>query len=622
MRRGWWVLLLWGAVAQAQDTVCASGCDYTSAVTCMEAQSPGGTCQITDLTHTEFIQLDGITGTAGNLITLQGATGNERLLSPDRTQSFNIVGVGGNSAYLKVENFCAIGNNDWVNLNPLPLPDTDNYGQVYGLRINDGANRIWVDQIGTPDPSDNCALWGGSNYQPNQVGNNGFPDGVSNVRLTNIHQQLQGNNICSECAAGTDWGDGMRVAAPCTVVEDFTFYQGGHNPIQIMYGPVILRRGIIDNDWIPLDTGRNGYRAGAIALDLAPEPGESETYTPRAGGDVLVEQVVFRNNTGGRASGITKNQAYRGVFRFIGYVHGRGRQGIKVDRNNGDDGDVTESAWSHITVADTESFWRTNQPSATECDDPSAGPSPTLCDALHERYSIVNAVLWNLGQGDNLIDNAIIYNRDETALNGAPNGWKNREYRGVTTNADFDSYFVHLNDNTGGGVTTSLTDATTTIYPNVFQNWDEDANLTIASLNTARTSWDFDTVFDALRASGGSSIDDVEPVTTTFGTGGPVQTVVTLNNARHFWEAPAECDLTFLDETNKSNYMWLGSTRVQITDIDKDTGDVTYTPATAFANGDPVYQDLNGAMPTIRGAAQPEAVEVTGPGVPLSRHLD
>lgn len=616
-------LLAW--TATLADTVCTSGCDHTGVQACLDAATtPGDFCELRADTpggskdYAGPFDLDTGSGEAGNYNELFGRDGDCIRLVADSPSTVSHILEIDNVTYWRIHNLCGIGTGGYTHQSE---PGSDSHDQYGGFQVQNDADHIEFANIGTPDQDDDYAIFGGWFYAGNLVGLNSSSDsaddGVHHVFFDNVWFQLSGSNYCETCSGGDQsTGDLLRIEAPQVVIEDSGFFAGGHNPIEVGEKWVVIRRTIFDNDWTAYGTGFDGYRGAAFT------PGDQGNETKDATGDGLFEFNIVRNALAGPSpSALVKNQAWRGVFRFNNYHKGRGRLGLLADLNNGEDGDVSESKWYHITHLDAGTFWRISEPNADQCDQgghafdvPGVADNASTCDMLHEDYSFVNGVIQDLGLGDNLVDGIYIYNHDETDLDGAANGWKGREYRGVTLDKAFADFNIRLNDE-NGTVNATLTQALAgsggaTGWDAVFSNWDQ-ADVTFVDENLALTSTNWEEAFYSLTCTGDASLADVEPVTTMVGASSGADTSGTLADGRFFAMPATHWDL---GDWVEDDYLWIEDQRVQLTALDKDTGAISFSPAATWSDGADVFPDYNGSKPNSRCAAQ----DIQAPEPPTS----
>lgn len=623
----------------AADTVCQTGCDHTTIQACVDSMTAGEFCEVRANTpggntdYLEFVNIDQNSGTLGNEIELYAREGDcVRIRSPNVATNSHIVTFDG-VAHWVFRDFCGVGTGGYTHQ---PTPDANSHDQYGGLRFRNGTNNIDIRNNGTHDRNDDYAIHGGYFYAGNLLGNNDSGDdahdGVFMIRFYNNSLQLSGTTNCETCSGGdTAWGDLLRIEAPQVVLERNTFYAGGHNTLENGEKWIVVKENIFDNDWTVYETGNDGYRVAALTA------GDQGNFTKDITGDGLYEFNIFRNGLDGpdTGSGCVKYQTYRGVIRY-NVVHNCPTQllGMLTDLNNGEDGDVTEQKVYHETHVDVGTFHRLSEPVVLQCDQgghgtdvPTAASSGTAdnaatCDMLHEEDSYINFIVQDLGPGDNLAAGVYIYNHDETDLDGHPNGWKGREYRGITLDMDFDDFDIRLNDETGGAITETLTNAlagtgSATNWDDVFSNWDEET-VTFSDPELNKVSPNWEAAFDAMRATGAASLTDVEPLTTMVGSGSST-TSGTLADGRFF--AMPVTHWGIRSDWAEDDHIWIGNTRVQLTSLNKNTGAITFTPAASWSDGEDVFPDYNGDKPVIRGAAQPTATEITGPGRPMSPHL-
>ena len=539
-------------------------------------------------TYTENVLIDSSAndGTSGNEITLRARSGDS--IRVFASVSSGVVFEIQDTSYWIIDGFAQLGEDTWTDTTPYHTADV--YNHEYTLRIISNSSYIAMQNIGDRTKGNSNKIWGANNFSASQIGLGGHPDGVSHVKLSECHFELQGNNDNQgRVPPSVDWGDLLRCMAPQVILEDCTFHRGGHNTLSIEEGPIIMRRCITDQDWISLNTGLDGYRACEISFDKADNEADGT-------GDGLFENNIWRNALDGNTvHAICKNQSNRGVFRYNGYINGEQGYAIQSDRNSGPDGSaprtrgsVTEGKWYHNTIYTSQSIFRNAEPLTTQVD-------------MHFETSFVNFIIQDLGTGDP-INGAYIYNQDEASDQGSySDGWKGMEWRGITVDTSGISPFnIYLND-PSGATTLALADALTTWSANFF-NWDEDA-VTISSESNAQTSWTHATAFAGMTPNGTipASVTQLEDLTTMVGAGSSA-TTGTFADGRFFTLADTDWDLSYFGETN--DQVDIGGSVVTLVTLNKDTGVATWTPAISWSDGDGVNHAPSGVIPTNRGAVQ------------------
>ena len=300
----------------------------------------------------------------------------------------------------------------------------------------------------------------------------------------------------------------------------------------------------------------------------------------------MVEECMFRNALRGHQPGaVAKNQANRGVFRFNVYARGDSFM-IKVDRNHGQDGSVTESKWYHITCDDVGTILRTNENTAT-------------FNNLHFETSHKNNIYQNLGAGDPARLGTFIYKGDQSNRGIYATGWKGDKWSAITIDTPV-GFRISLNDNTGGWQDKTVAQALTD-WPDNFSNWQEEV-VNFTSVNDALTSWDFDVARTGMTPlNPPPSVSDVEPLTTMVGAGNNALGG-TLDDGRYFILADTHWGLGYFGEQN--DQIAINGQFVRLVTLNKNTGVATWDRPISWSNGDPVFYVYKGAIPTKRGAIQ------------------
>lgn len=519
----------------------------------VQAATAGG-----DETYTESLSFTSGTsdGTDGNEITLRARSGDTiRLKATDPNAALLEIQE---LKYWKFDGFAQIGDDTWTN--GVPYQSQSGYGHEYTIRVRDNSSHLDFTNIGSSTRGNSNKIWGASSYWAVQLGITNSDDGCSHIRFKNCHFELQGNN--NNTQGSQDYGDLIKSNTPSTIFDTCTMYQGGHNPVGLMEGKQVIRRCIVDNDWTAMGTGTDGYRAGVIAMDqsdLSPE-------------HILSEHNVWRNgleNPGqNNFPAVVKYQTYQGVIRYDCILTGDGKA-FRIDRNNGDDAQVSRGRHHNITIDGVDSIQRSNETETT------LGGQP-ITDTIQDLH-FKNFVCTDLGPGDNVKANAQIYKRDE-----ANTGWGTDLYESWSIETAGNTVEIYLNDDTSA-TAKSITDALADWSTN-FQDWDEET-CTYSNLAAANTTWNIgDVPANMALTSSNNANNGAVALTTMVGAGSG--TSGTIADPTWFVLLDDDFDLGYFGEQN--DMIEINGQAVRLTSLNKTTGAATWDTSITWSNGDSV----------------------------------